>query len=1226
MLWGVRGTRIAAFGARASPLGATVSVIAVSAVVAAAYAIAGAIGLWLLHHILEPHLVTVAPTLGVPWLAVGIGVAGVLLFGLRATPGVLLGSYLTWGVMQGDPWMPVLIDASGEVASIAIVVWLLRSWGYRPSLERYQDALILVAAAALGRLVSASLDVIATFATAWVMTTPETRAILEQAGVYRDGNVFVVQPTLFTATARWWLNSVSGIVLVVPLLAALARTDGRGEVRPRGELVLFAAATAAWLATALLLPGLVPRVVLLAFALVLVVWAALRFGAAVASAGTLAFSIGATVGFALQLGAFAGVAGREGVEVAWGFIGLLVGSSLFLTPLLAGRARAQRRLAASVERYRRLFYANPSPMWAEDPASGRMLLVNDAALRTYGYSEDEFLRLGAGALHVEPAGGAAAASGIVTAPIPYEATHQTAAGRELEVEVTPVDVELDGAALRICFVDVLSERNDLRLAVLSAADLERHRLGQEIRDGLGRVLARLARRVEELELAAACNEPIDVELARQTEADAVAASAICRQLTRGASPIQFASGNLLEALRRMPDLLAGSNGPEVSVSLRALAPVRLTLERAEHVYRIAQDAVRAALIRPGTARVYVAIDVTTEAVAVTIDDDGAAPARMQPADRPDIWPMDVRAAAARARLTVGPLRGGGNRVHFECRQSVDQSASADSAALERAPAPGPLAAAAAGSPRPDPAGRAATGAGPWVDGTTLFLLYLLSGAVGLLFLRHIDSRHLSLLPAVAVPWVASGIAVAGLLLRGNRLAPGVFLGSIAVWRGLAHDPWITVLADALGETAAALLIVALLKRYGFRREFDRFRDLLVLLGAAAAGRIVPSVLDALGLHLAASVAPQTLTPELIEGLSPALPRFLGLTYFELTGYLRWWINGVAGVTLVVPVLLPISAGLRRALRTRWREASVFACALAVAALAIAGGPPANWRLSLLGLGVVLVAWGAVRFGVALASTATLALSLAATVGYGLGLGPVAAASSGEGAEVLWGFIGLLGATGLFLTTVVVEHEATMRPAVAAGSLRGAVRGNPAPAVRGHRARRALHDGQQRGTAQVRLQPHGVPRARSGAARGRCRARRPRDGAARGGRGHRAAARPPDAQRRVFRRGAVAAAGRLRRGGRAVVLRDRRHRAQCAAQPGTRGLRPRAAAPRAGPARQPRPEPHGTAPRGRERASHGRARRHGEGGGDALHRRGHPRCAPGVRADRARPLATARDRR
>ena len=81
------------------------AVACASAVVALSYALAAAPGMWLLHHAVGPDLAPLAPTLGVPWLPVGIAVAGLLLFGPRASPGVFLGSCLTWGVLQGDPWI-----------------------------------------------------------------------------------------------------------------------------------------------------------------------------------------------------------------------------------------------------------------------------------------------------------------------------------------------------------------------------------------------------------------------------------------------------------------------------------------------------------------------------------------------------------------------------------------------------------------------------------------------------------------------------------------------------------------------------------------------------------------------------------------------------------------------------------------------------------------------------------------------------------------------------------------------------------------------------------------------------------------------------------------------------------------------------------------------------------------------------------------------------------------
>ena len=55
--------------------------------------------------------------------------------------------------------------------------------------------------------------------------------------------------------------------------------------------------------------------------------------------------------------------------------------------------RAQRELAESEKQYRLLFDANPNPMWVFDRLTLRFLTVNDAAVRHYGYSVDEFLSM-----------------------------------------------------------------------------------------------------------------------------------------------------------------------------------------------------------------------------------------------------------------------------------------------------------------------------------------------------------------------------------------------------------------------------------------------------------------------------------------------------------------------------------------------------------------------------------------------------------------------------------------------------------------------------------------------------------------------------------------------------------------------------------------------------------------------------------------------------------------
>src|SRR5262249_51911006 len=50
-------------------------------------------------------------------------------------------------------------------------------------------------------------------------------------------------------------------------------------------------------------------------------------------------------------------------------------------------------LRDSEERYRMLFESNPHPMWVYERDTLRFLAVNEAAVRRYGYSRQEFLNM-----------------------------------------------------------------------------------------------------------------------------------------------------------------------------------------------------------------------------------------------------------------------------------------------------------------------------------------------------------------------------------------------------------------------------------------------------------------------------------------------------------------------------------------------------------------------------------------------------------------------------------------------------------------------------------------------------------------------------------------------------------------------------------------------------------------------------------------------------------------
>lgn len=69
------------------------------------------------------------------------------------------------------------------------------------------------------------------------------------------------------------------------------------------------------------------------------------------------------------------------------------GNMLGIVRDVSERRTTIEQLRASEERYRSLFDANPHPMWVYDLETLRFLAVNDAAIRKYGYSREEFLSM-----------------------------------------------------------------------------------------------------------------------------------------------------------------------------------------------------------------------------------------------------------------------------------------------------------------------------------------------------------------------------------------------------------------------------------------------------------------------------------------------------------------------------------------------------------------------------------------------------------------------------------------------------------------------------------------------------------------------------------------------------------------------------------------------------------------------------------------------------------------
>jgi PAS domain S-box-containing protein len=122
---------------------------------------------------------------------------------------------------------------------------------------------------------------------------------------------------------------------------------------------------------------------------------------------------------------------------------------------MTARRRAEEALRESEARYRLLFDSNPQPMWVHDMETRRFIAVNEAAIRLYRYSEDEFLLMDSiDSILAQPAreeSGLPKLSNLVEVT---SAKHRRKDGAFLTVELTQHTMTLEG---RLCAFVMISK-------------------------------------------------------------------------------------------------------------------------------------------------------------------------------------------------------------------------------------------------------------------------------------------------------------------------------------------------------------------------------------------------------------------------------------------------------------------------------------------------------------------------------------------------------------------------------------------------------------------------------------------------------------------------------------------------------------------------------------------------------------------------------------------------
>ena len=277
------------------------------------------------------------------------------------------------------------------------------------------------------------------------------------------------------------------------------------------------------------------------------------------------------------------------------------------------------------------------------------------------------------------------------------------------------------------------------------------------------------------------------------------------------------------------------------------------------------------------------------------------------------------------------------------------------------------------------------------------LLYFIAARAGLaLAVVHVSASSV---------WPPSGIALAGLLLFGRAVWPGVFIGAFlanitTLAPGLPLVAIATALLIAAGNTLEAIAGEYLIRRWaGGPVALRQARQVFVF--AAIAGLAAPAIAATIG------------------SIALAAHGLLGRAGFADV-WLTWWLGDGVGALVFAPLLLLwVDRRPKAWTVARGIEAALLAVSVLVTAYIVFGGWAGLRPVSFVCLPVVL--WASFRFGQLAAALCTVVLTILAVRGTVAGTGPFAIGGH-EGLLILQAFMGVLALCGLVVGALMREQE------------------------------------------------------------------------------------------------------------------------------------------------------------------------------------------------------------
>lgn len=306
--------------------------------------------------------------------------------------------------------------------------------------------------------------------------------------------------------------------------------------------------------------------------------------------------------------------------------------------------KAEESLWKSEQQYRLFFETNPLACWVFGTSDLKILAVNDAAVKQYGYSREEFVSLTF--KDISPQEWAHHTGSDVP---PFRSAsvlqHKTKDGELLDVEEVWAPLRLSGSDARLAIVQNVSEklkqqeirrqeemRRLLLERVVQAQEEERRRIARELHDEAGQLMTSLLVGLRGVSDARQLKEA-------KTQAKAlrkIASKAVAEvgRLARGLHSSVLDDLGLKDAVQRFTDEYYAMHSVRVDLDFGGTPFARMDSSAQLGLYRIIQEALTNVVRHSQAQKVSIVFHWQDPLLRLTILDDGAGFRSRNVGDRP----------------------------------------------------------------------------------------------------------------------------------------------------------------------------------------------------------------------------------------------------------------------------------------------------------------------------------------------------------------------------------------------------------------------------------------------------------------------------------------------------------------------------------------------------------------------------------------------------------------